>query len=306
MKKKKGTTKNTSKTSNKTIKKLKAEVKNDLKETPKITLNEVATVSVIKDLEKKGLEVSKDVKDKLKAGEYKDKELKSVVVTVKEPEYIPPTLAELTKTFTVVYKKPSEIKHTNFNPASRTEGKKIEKLIKSIKTKGLYLPIIVNDKFEIVDGNRRFYSMKKLKWELIPCQVKTGELTSLFKDINFEREPINSVQGVEIYLKGGESAVSDSVRNKINILTKLYNGTAILERMLKLQKNPVNIARIVQMLNSYLSETTVHNDETFQKKIVEYCLVKDVRKLKEHYTSVTDTTLIKKIQNKDEFKVAIK
>jgi hypothetical protein len=58
----------------------------------------------------------------------------------------------------------SLLKSNRFNRS--VNQKHVDRLIESIKTNGLQVPVIVNKKNEIVDGQHRFIALKKLKYKV--------------------------------------------------------------------------------------------------------------------------------------------
>ena len=51
----------------------------------------------------------------------------------------------------------------------------IEELTESISEVGLLQPLIIDSQNQIISGNRRFESIKRLGWEEVKVEVKEGE-----------------------------------------------------------------------------------------------------------------------------------
>lgn len=74
----------------------------------------------------------------------------------------------------------------------RTDLGNLEPLKESIKRYGLLHPITVNEKNELIAGNRRLEAARQLGWNLIPAQVVSvcdkADLLELELEENMQRE----------------------------------------------------------------------------------------------------------------------
>ena len=70
--------------------------------------------------------------------------------------------------------KVSSLKHHPKNKDIYTLSS-IEELTESISEVGLLQPLIIDSQNQIISGNRRFESIKRLGWEEVKVEVKEGE-----------------------------------------------------------------------------------------------------------------------------------
>ena len=88
----------------------------------------------------------------------------------------------------------------------------IEELMESISEVGLLQPIVIDQYFQIISGNRRFESIKRLGWdevEVIKREVKDGEEELLLIHYNKQRiksfkELINEYLILDRYYRKGQ------------------------------------------------------------------------------------------------------
>ena len=68
--------------------------------------------------------------------------------------------------------KVSKLKHHPLNSKIYNLSN-IEDLVKSINDVGLLQKIVINKKFEVISGNRRFESIKRLKWKEVDVEMES-------------------------------------------------------------------------------------------------------------------------------------
>lgn len=129
----------------------------------------------------------------------------------------------------------------------------IESLMESIKMMGLLEPLTVDQHFQVVSGNRRFESVKRLSWDEIDVHqihVKEGEevLTLIHfnrQRIKTTRELLNEFFELETYHKDKGLEKGKKVRNIVSEEIKVTDGQ--LARILYIHKrNPKYIELIDQ------------------------------------------------------------
>ena len=90
-----------------------------------------------------------------------------------------------------------------FQPRKHFDDEKIDELAQSIKTYGLLQPIIlrkINDKYEIIAGERRFKACTKLGFEKVSAIVKEandGAMAAIALIENIQRENLNFLEEAE-------------------------------------------------------------------------------------------------------------
>ncbi|MDC6479057.1 ParB N-terminal domain-containing protein [Flavobacteriaceae bacterium] len=106
----------------------------------------------------------------------------------------------------------------------------IDELMESISEVGLLQPLIVDSQNQIISGNRRFESIKRLGWEEVKVEVKEvkkGEEELLLTHYNKQRiksfkELINEYLTLDnLYRKGqGKRTYLTSVKSNISSILK--------------------------------------------------------------------------------------
>src|SRR6056300_744698 len=100
----------------------------------------------------------------------------------------------------------------------------IEELMESISEVGLLQPIVIDQYFQIISGNRRFESIKRLGWdevEVIKREVKDGDEELLLIHYNKQRiksfkELINEYLILDRYYRKGQGRRTDLTSVKSN------------------------------------------------------------------------------------------
>src|SRR6056300_1463350 len=99
----------------------------------------------------------------------------------------------------------------------------IEELMESISEVGLLQPIVIDQYFQIISGNRRFESIKRLGWdevEVIKREVKDGDEELLLIHYNKQRiksfkELINEYLILDGYYRKGQGRRTDLTSAKL-------------------------------------------------------------------------------------------
>lgn len=91
------------------------------------------------------------------------------------------------------------IKHTPYNPASRTkEGEKLRRLVAEIGNRGLIYPILITSDRDVIDGNRRLAACRTLGHKDIECILSDIDRDEAFTVINTTAVPIGGKGWLEI------------------------------------------------------------------------------------------------------------
>lgn len=107
----------------------------------------------------------------------------------------------------IVQISPEDIIVTNFQPRENFSSGGLEKLISSIKKKGIIQPILVREKeskYELIAGERRLRAAKELKLNMIPAivsNVSDSELMQISLIENLQREDLNPIEEAKAYKK---------------------------------------------------------------------------------------------------------
>ena len=128
----------------------------------------------------------------------------------------------------------------------------IEELMESISEVGLLQPIVIDQYFQIISGNRRFKSIKRLGWEevdVIEREVKEGEEELLLIHYNKQRiksfkELINEYLILDKYYRKGQGKRTDLTSVKSNqgssrdiVSNELGISSSQLRRLVFIYKN---------------------------------------------------------------------
>jgi hypothetical protein len=96
------------------------------------------------------------------------------------------------------------IRHTPYNPASRTqEGEKLRQAIAAIQKHGLLYPILITAERDVIDGNRRLAACRTLGHKTIECIVCDLDRDEAFTMVNTTGVPIGGRGWLEIGMGGG-------------------------------------------------------------------------------------------------------
>lgn len=96
------------------------------------------------------------------------------------------------------------IRHTPYNPASRTkEGKKLTQAIQAIHKYGLIYPILITADRDVIDGNRRLAACRILGHKTVECIVCELDRDEAFSMVNTTALPLGGKGWLEIGLGGG-------------------------------------------------------------------------------------------------------
>jgi len=133
---------------------------------------------------------------------------------------------------------------------NKTYAKKLKRLSRSIKSRGIMTPLIVSsksDKYEIIDGNRRFEAGLLIGLTNFPCIIKDDiknsddeEITLLGFSTNEMRsdlKPSQEVEALQRVLDNGDldlKKISNATGKSINQLRSILKRKDLDERVSKL------------------------------------------------------------------------
>jgi ParB-like chromosome segregation protein Spo0J len=73
----------------------------------------------------------------------------------------------------------------------------IDDLVSSISEKGLLQKLIINQKFQVISGNRRFAGVKELGWKKVDVeQVQTSESEELDLLIHYNKQRVKTYREI--------------------------------------------------------------------------------------------------------------
>ncbi len=120
--------------------------------------------------------------------------------------------------------RPSQLKGQKYNPPARTGVKNLATLKSSVKDHGILVPVLIDAKFNIIDGHRRVQCAKELR-QAVPVIVLSSKLSTeeQFNNINTTSKKISTRDMIFIYLNGG--IVSKKTKESIQHIETLIGKT---------------------------------------------------------------------------------
>lgn len=154
----------------------------------------------------------------------------------------------------------SEIKTAKYNPISRTEN--IGPLLKSIKSFGILLPLVIDSDNNLIDGHRRLASAKKLKLEKVPVLKIDSKLSKdkAYEIINTNSKKITAKDMIFIHINGG--TVPTRALNQINLLEEIVGMDGL--KKLATVNATYHVLDTAYRIRKYCHETS----EVFLKKTI--------------------------------------
>ncbi len=106
----------------------------------------------------------------------------------------------------IVQKPVQLIKAAKYNPGNRIKPEGLVKLIASIKQHNIILPLVVDNRGNLIDGHRRLEAAKILKMPSVPTlQIKsTVKRDEAFEVINTNQRKLSNNDMIFIYVNGGK------------------------------------------------------------------------------------------------------
>ncbi|SHJ77626.1 chromosome partitioning protein, ParB family [Anaerobranca californiensis DSM 14826] len=148
----------------------------------------------------------------------------------------------------------NKITSNPFQPRKHFDDEKIDELAQSIKTYGLLQPIIlrkVDDKYEIIAGERRFKACTKLGYNKVSAIVKEandGAMAAIALIENIQRENLNFLEEAEgLYRLITEFNLTQEV-----LAQRIGKSQSTIANKLRLLKLPQQVKE--QLKNSNLTE----------------------------------------------------
>ncbi|SET01180.1 nucleoid occlusion protein [Anaerobranca gottschalkii] len=148
----------------------------------------------------------------------------------------------------------NKITSNPFQPRKHFDDEKIDELAQSIKTYGLLQPIIlrkVDDKYEIIAGERRFKACVKLGFNKVSAIVKEandGAMAAIALIENIQRENLNFLEEAE----GLHRLITEFNLTQEVLAQRIGKSQSTIANKLRLLKLPQEVKE--QLKNSNLTE----------------------------------------------------
>jgi len=170
--------------------------------------------------------------------------------------------------FEVVQYRIDALKSSFYNPPERTEQKRIENLVASIKTHGILVPVLITEDGQIVDGHRRVAAARQLEMTTVPAIVlPAGKLPDdVYLTINETTRKLGPSEFLHIELSGGK--VPARQRQHINWLRK-HVGPDALITLRSRRQSPDAMRRALSQIVSYCDRM---KDKKFIRQAFEWLI----------------------------------
>lgn len=147
-----------------------------------------------------------------------------------------------------------DIVPNRYQPRTVFSEEKINELAQTIRTHGIIQPIVVrkiDDKYEIIAGERRWRAVKKLGWEEIPAIIKNyndKETASIALIENLQREELSAIEEAAAYAK----LIDLHQLTQEALAQRLGKGQSTIANKLRLLKLPQEVQEA--LLNKQITE----------------------------------------------------
>lgn len=128
-------------------------------------------------------------------------------------------IAEPTHAPTVHLVHVSAIKVAPWNPVNRISEKRLMKLRLSMDDLGLFYPVLIDAKNNLVDGHRRFAVAKSFGWKRIPCITVTNGHDHAYGSVQLTQQKLSGNDLLGVYLVEPKALIG-SQRAKIALVEK--------------------------------------------------------------------------------------
>jgi len=176
--------------------------------------------------------------------------------------------------------KVSSLKHHPKNKEIYTLSS-IKELMESISKVGLLQPLIIDSHNQIISGNRRFESIKRLGWIKVEVQVKDGEEELLLIHYNKQRiksfkELINEYLILDRYYRKGQGTRMDLTSVKSNrsssrdiVSKEMGISSSQLQRLIFIHKHHPEHIKLLDRGILTVNQSYLQIQRELKEKIVE-------------------------------------
>jgi hypothetical protein len=143
---------------------------------------------------------------------------------------------------TLIFLNPFDINFTTWNPASRSNPRKksLLALAESLVDYDLYIPALIDEYGNLIDGNRRVLAARlvrenygqEIQIMCTVCDTSVHSAEEIFAQVNAHREAIGGADMLEIYLKNPR-ALPEKLRQKMQIMEQAFGGKQSLSSLVE-------------------------------------------------------------------------
>lgn len=137
---------------------------------------------------------------------------------------------------------PSKLIEAKYNPPIRTSKKEIFKLMASIKSHGILIPILADKNLNVIDGHRRLKCAKSLGLTTVPIIISTNHMSAdeTYEIVNSTQRKMYAREMIYVYLKGGK------------VPTRIKSQIVQLEAI-------VGVDELKKLGNKYVAPNIIHS-----------------------------------------------
>jgi hypothetical protein len=173
------------------------------------------------------------------------------------------TITEERTTTVIEYVPIASITSAPFNPSTRTELRVMKKMVESIKSVGILVPLIITKDNELADGHRRLTAAKMLEYESVPVIRIDMDLGTLWSECNKPiMAPVSRTWMEAVGLGLEVENVPQKIREQIVELKRVV-GTRTFNRLVENHRS-THILTMAKSVARYCGDET----DGFLKKVI--------------------------------------
>lgn len=125
----------------------------------------------------------------------------------------------------------ARVKGAPYNPARRVEAARLKALVTSMSSVGLLYPILVDDKYMVIDGHRRLAAAKLLGWRTITAIVVEpgADRNALYASVNVTAQKMTGNESLGVWL--AEPAAVSPRQDKLFTEMRESLGMALVKKL---------------------------------------------------------------------------
>lgn len=145
----------------------------------------------------------------------------------------------------------SKIKRATYNPKSRTEEKRLSRLLNDIRDTGqIYIPLIMTKSYELIDGHRRLAVAEILEFKTVPAilrEMTAEDRKRAYASINATGQPTRATESLEVWINEPRAVTPARQKQFENMQERL--GKVIVSRMASNGYSPRLFATATRLAN---------------------------------------------------------
>ncbi len=104
---------------------------------------------------------------------------------------------------------PSRIKTAKYNPAIRTSKASLADILASITKHGIIYPLLLNSRYDLIDGHRRLACANALGFKTVPVFISNKKISKddCYETVNSTSRKMSAKEMIFVYINGGKVSV---------------------------------------------------------------------------------------------------